>query len=600
VRGFFLPSPLWGEKASLPPWVALLLLLLVAGLLFFSRLRAPLLEPQEARYAEIPRQMLREGRLLVPTLHESPYLDKPPLLYWSVMASYRLFGVHDWAARLVPGLAGMLTVLVTWLWGRRFFGDRVGLCGALVLCLAPEFVYRGRMLTFDTLLALQVVSALAAAHVALAAVPRNATEGVPYRARNATQGVPYRAGNATEGVPYSLRWGWWLLSALMCGLGLLTKGPVALALVAGPVLALPLLDPRLVRPRLFAIVVYLGIACSLAAPWYLAVVRAMPDFAGYFFWKHNVVRFLAPFDHARPAWFYLPGLLVGLLPWTLLLPGLVLLLSKRGARAAARRPGALGFVLGSFVWMLLFFSAAGCKRPTYLLPALPPLALALGWYIHVRAPGFSFLCRRGSRLAAASVLVVLIAGLGVALAAMAVQFVKPHVGLALAGLSLAGLAALVRWSDRVSWAGSAVVVFSALFLAVQHLQPAYNRQFSLRSPLRRRAALAERSQRPLVCYPQRFDSVSFYLPQSRVRTFGPLQRRELIQHLQEHPGTLLLVKSGPVLEQLLRELPPDLTFATRQRSGAITVGRIVRRLAPSHRVAAAASPRSSSCWCAGE
>src|SRR5207302_4405403 len=110
--------------ATLP---RLTLLLIVSPVLFFSRLGAPLLEPQEPRYAEIPRQMLAEGRFLVPVLHGQAYLDKPPLLYWLVMGSYRLFGVHDWAARLVPGLAGLCTVLATYFWGRRVAGERAAL-----------------------------------------------------------------------------------------------------------------------------------------------------------------------------------------------------------------------------------------------------------------------------------------------------------------------------------------------------------------------------------------------------------------------------------------------------------------------------------------
>ena len=79
--------------------VGLSLIMLIAVTLFFLRLRAPLLEPQEPRYAEIPRQMLSEGRWLVPVLHGEPYLDKPPLLYWLVMGSYSVFGVHDWVAQ---------------------------------------------------------------------------------------------------------------------------------------------------------------------------------------------------------------------------------------------------------------------------------------------------------------------------------------------------------------------------------------------------------------------------------------------------------------------------------------------------------------------
>src|SRR5437899_9675454 len=114
----------------------LLLLLGVGSLLFFWRLDLPLLEPQEARYAEISRQMLDSGSWLTPVLHGQPYFDKPPLLYWLVMGCYCVFGVHDWAARMVPGLAGLLTVLTTYLWGRRVAGERTGLLGALILSLS--------------------------------------------------------------------------------------------------------------------------------------------------------------------------------------------------------------------------------------------------------------------------------------------------------------------------------------------------------------------------------------------------------------------------------------------------------------------------------
>src|SRR5262245_63286499 len=90
----------------------LLVLLGVAGILLFARLNGPLLEPEEARYAEIPRQMLCQGRLLVPLLDHQDYLDKPPLLYWAVMACYASFVVHVWSARRVPCLADWLTALL--------------------------------------------------------------------------------------------------------------------------------------------------------------------------------------------------------------------------------------------------------------------------------------------------------------------------------------------------------------------------------------------------------------------------------------------------------------------------------------------------------
>src|SRR5260370_21026939 len=94
-------------------------LLVIAGLLLFGRLPCPLLEPEEARYAEIAREMLAEGQFLTPVLHDAPYLQKPPMLYWLIMGCYCLFGVHDWSARLVPCLAPFLMVSLTVIWAWR-------------------------------------------------------------------------------------------------------------------------------------------------------------------------------------------------------------------------------------------------------------------------------------------------------------------------------------------------------------------------------------------------------------------------------------------------------------------------------------------------
>jgi dolichol-phosphate mannosyltransferase len=543
-------EPTAGGRFPLPA----LLLLAVAALLFFARLRAPLLEPQEPRYAEIPRQMLAEGRLLVPVLHGQPYLDKPPLLYWLVMASYRAFGVHDWAARLVPGAAGVLTVLLTFLWGRRVAGCRAGLCGALALCLSAQFVYRQRMLTMDGLLCLWVVLGLAAAQVALAA-PR-------------------------------LRWRWWLLAGLACGLGLLTKGPVALALVGVPVVAYRLLEPRCARVGALGWTALTGVALAVAAPWYAAVLLREPEFAAYFFWKHNVVRFLAPFDHGKPVWFHLPGLLLGMLPWTLLLPGLARFLARRSARAAARRPAALGFFLLASLWGLLFFSLAGSKRPVYILPAMPPLALALGCYLDVLlprrrplAPEWASLWRRTSPMAYRAALLALAAGAGAAGLAGITGLIKPVHALLLTALAGAGLS-LVAGRKRLSWAACGGTTFAVLLVGVLQLQAPYNRQFALRGHLRAQTDLAAARGVPVVCYPQRWDSVSFYLPAADVRVYSAAERGRLLADLRARPRVLLLVKSGPVLEELLRELPPSVEFVARGRPGAITAGWVRPREEP--------------------
>src|SRR5579871_2266956 len=139
----------------------------LAATICFTGLLCPLQEPQESRYADIPRQMLAEGSVVVPLLHGQPYYDKPPLFYWLVMASYSLFGVSESAARLVPCVAAFLTVLIAFGWAKRSVGTRAAFLGSAMLCLAPRFVQLDRMLTPDCLLTLCVVAAWAAGHLAL-------------------------------------------------------------------------------------------------------------------------------------------------------------------------------------------------------------------------------------------------------------------------------------------------------------------------------------------------------------------------------------------------------------------------------------------------
>jgi 4-amino-4-deoxy-L-arabinose transferase-like glycosyltransferase len=122
------------------------------------------------------------------------------------------------------------------------------------------------------------------------------------------------------------------------------------------------------------------IVALINAPWYMAVSIARPEFGVYFFVKHNLMRFLTPFDHLEPVWYYAPILLGGLLPATLLLPRFVRWLMSGDADAAQARTSALGFCLLAGGWCVLFFTLSGSKLPTYILPAFAPLALALGYY----------------------------------------------------------------------------------------------------------------------------------------------------------------------------------------------------------------------------
>src|SRR5262249_45154139 len=240
-------------------------------------------------------------------------------------------------------------VLVVFLLGRRSLGERVALAGSLVLTLAPGYIGIGRLLLLDGLLAFFVTLALLSSLEAL---------------RTAR-----------------LRWGWWLLAATACGFGILTKGPVGVVLLLPPLWAYRRLVPPGCRIRGLALLAFAAVVLAVALPWYVAVCVRLPNFAQHFLWEHNVLRFVRPFDHLQPIWFYLPVLLLGFLPTTLLLPGFLRFLFAGDPATASRRCPELGFLLLSGGWCVLFFSLSGSKLPTYVLPAFPPLALAAGYYL---------------------------------------------------------------------------------------------------------------------------------------------------------------------------------------------------------------------------
>jgi hypothetical protein len=465
-----------GKSPRLQPlrlW-PLLVLLIVPAIFLYGCLSFHLFEPDEGRYAEIPREMLVRGEWIVPYLQGEPYLDKPPLLYWLVNLSYRAFGLHNWAARLIPAVAIHLSILLTYLLGRRSLGERQAFVGAALLSLAPGLVTIGRLLILDGLLTLWVTLALFSAFEAL------------------------RADR--------LHWGWWLVSAVATGLGILTKGPVALLLLVPPVCLHGWLTGRFCSVGRLAPIVFAAAVLAVALPWYIVICVRLPGFAYHFLWQHNVVRFVDPFDHLRPIWFYAPVLFAGLLPGSLMVISLLRFLLSGKAEDAERRSPELGFACLAGGWCVLFFSLSGCKLPTYIMPAFPPLCLMLGSYL---------------------------------------------VGSA-------------WWQTRwPRWIGVAAI--ACVCLGHNLLLPWYA---GYRAPQARIAELKEfcsDPQTPIVCYPRNCDSVSFYVGRDDFQTFRSKETHLLVFFLQQHPRTVLLLTHRHSLDALKHALTPDLEITTSQR-----------------------------------
>jgi 4-amino-4-deoxy-L-arabinose transferase-like glycosyltransferase len=509
----------WLPRLTHDHW--LLLVLLAALPLYGSQLNVPLLEPEEIRQAEVARQMLVTGQLIVPVLHGQPYLDKPPLLYWLLIGSYQLLGVGDVACRVVVGLCAWLTLVVVGVWLRCVPGTRgLAVWAVVVLALLPEFCYRARMLTMNSPLTLWTTAALACGHLA---------------------GLAHSQQRLHE------CWRWCGLAGGCLGLGLLTKGPVAAVLVALPLAVCVRLGWR-------GWLILAATALAIAAPWYAAVAYREPDFARYFFLFHHVQRFAAPFDHAKPWWFFLPWLALGTLPWTIAAAlGLGWWHAGRTAPAGcmdaaggtdatrctdaagctdATRSSASGqlWLLTGLAagWTVLFFSIAGSKRPGYILPALPPLAVLLA----------ASVCR------------------------------------------LAGRRPLLTQSLVVGMA--ALLVF-----AVNLWLPAYHDRFALRQAVRSGLAGAIHPPGgaggvtvPIYSYPRRWDSISFYLQRQDVQAFTPAQVPELLTQLRQVDTAAIAVKTD-ALAELLAQFPADLHFELRWQTGWLTTG-IVRSTGTGH------------------
>jgi hypothetical protein len=324
---------------------------LLAGILLFWNLGGyALWDPDEGRHAEVARELFAATDWrgwIVPSLNFRPYYDKPILFYWLVGGAYGVFGVDELAARLVPAVAALGTVLAVYAWAASVWGVRAGLATGGVLVTAGEFVALGRYANLDMLLTLWLTLGLLAVH------------------RWSVRAAADRPASLAP-------------AAACAALGMLTKGLVAPVLIGGIGLAYLAVSGQLPLLRRARVVRCMGIFVAIAGPWYLAVAVLDPEYLREFFGRHHFQRYFqgARYLHPGPIYYYAPMLLLCFLPWSVLLPATVRELARGEHRGAAVR-FCLCWVLG----VLLFFSFSRGKLGTYILPSLPALALLVGRYV---------------------------------------------------------------------------------------------------------------------------------------------------------------------------------------------------------------------------
>jgi 4-amino-4-deoxy-L-arabinose transferase-like glycosyltransferase len=326
------------------------LLALAAAVAWFAPLDLRHLQhPDEGRYGEIAREMAVSGDWVTPRLNDLKYFEKPPLQYWLGAATFDVFGVDEWTARLPSAVAGFLAVIAVGLTAARLASPDAGAYAALVLGGTVWHAGIAHFLSVDSVLSLCMTLALCAFLLAQR----------PDLTRTAQRN-------------------WMLAAFAAAALATLSKGLVAIA-IPGAALVLYTLVTRDAGPwrRLHAlpgIVVYLAIA----APWFVLVSRANPEFARFFFVHEHVERFLTE-THNRTGewWYFVPWFVLGFMPWIVAWV-VTLPRSLRDAHRYANGFSWTRFCLVYAAFIFVFFSMSGSKLPSYILPMFPALALVLG------------------------------------------------------------------------------------------------------------------------------------------------------------------------------------------------------------------------------
>ena len=315
----------------------LILIVCCLFLYFIGSTSINLTDPDEVFYAGTAKEMLSSNSLLTPLIFGKPQFEKPPLFYWLLMASFRIFGINTFAARLIPALIGLIGVLGTYFFMRKISGGPVSFYAALFLSAA--FLYFGLSKTVITDIVFSVFTAF--------------TLYAFY--------LWYRSGKAIYIV----------LFMTFLSLAVLTKGPLAIALSFAAIIPFLFLTKGFKALPAFILNRYWLIFLALGCSWFIyAFAKYGNVFAWEFFVRDNWHRIIYSEHRHSDTWYFYPAVVIGgMAPWTAYL----LFLGKGFKKYRNEYLFLISWILSTFI----ILTCAHSKLASYILPLFPALCCAL-------------------------------------------------------------------------------------------------------------------------------------------------------------------------------------------------------------------------------
>ena len=316
-----------------------LLILCVACVLFVHGLGSTALwDPDEPRQAIMAREMMERGDYVHPYLNGIPYLEKPPLHPWLIVATAKVTGrIDEFSSRLPSAIAALLLLLLVYLYGAKTDHEVSGFLSALILATNYQFLGNARESVMDMTFALFIGAAIILGYFC---IERRKLKWL---------------------LPFAL---------LPCAGAILSKGPAGLVIPL-VVLFFYCLATKRLRSMFLPMTAGCLLSAAVASVWFF---MAGKDYANEFIMHQNVARFATGFDHIQPFWYYFPKLFVNFLPWSIALPFAAWFAYKRK----------LWLPLIWLVFTFVFFDISRSKRAIYLLSAYPACAILVGIYLKER------------------------------------------------------------------------------------------------------------------------------------------------------------------------------------------------------------------------